>query len=290
MKRPSIQQALAKENPLVSPSAHDALSARMIEEAGFSSIAIGGSALLAARHALPDLGIAALGEMAAGARDILNACKLPCLIDGDDGYGGVKSVARTMAVYEGIGAGGVIFEDQLRAGKQPGDSAASSLASVDEMKAKLRAAVVARDNVDVLLIARTDAYAPEGLDAALARGYEYLSCGADGLLVPGVRRPEELERIGSNFRGVHLVVVATEGGAGGLRPAELGDLGFKQVLYPASLITRVAQALDEGLTALRSFCASDGDAPAPPIERARTILRDALGEDDWRAVETKSKR
>ena len=175
MKRPSIQQALAKENPLVSPSAHDALSARMIEEAGFSSIAIGGSALLAARHALPDLGITALGEMAAGARDILNACKLPCLIDGDDGYGDVKSVARTMAVYEGIGAGGVIFEDQLRAGKQPGDSAANSLASVDEMKAKLRAAVVARDNVDVLLIARTDAYAPEGLDAALARGYEYLS-------------------------------------------------------------------------------------------------------------------
>jgi len=101
-RRPTLRSLMTAGKPLVTPVAHDALSARLIELAGFRSIAIGGSSMLAARFALPDLGIAALAEMVAGARDILAATTLPCSIDGDDGYGDVKGVVRTVRAYEAI--------------------------------------------------------------------------------------------------------------------------------------------------------------------------------------------
>ncbi|HEY6893534.1 MAG TPA: isocitrate lyase/phosphoenolpyruvate mutase family protein, partial [Rhodanobacteraceae bacterium] len=119
MTRPSLRTALAAEQPLVTPLAHDALSARLIERAGFRAFTIGGSAMLAARYALPDLGIAARGEMADGIRDIAMATPLPFLADADDGYGDAKSVARTVTTYEALGVGGMLIEDQRRDRKQP---------------------------------------------------------------------------------------------------------------------------------------------------------------------------
>jgi 2-methylisocitrate lyase-like PEP mutase family enzyme len=104
----SLRQLHQAHQPLVSPFAHDALSARLIEQAGFKSFNIGGLPLLAARHALPDVGIGGLGEMLSGLRDIREASKLPCLMDGDDGYGDVKSITRTIQSYEIAGAAGVL--------------------------------------------------------------------------------------------------------------------------------------------------------------------------------------
>src|SRR6185369_6731115 len=98
--RPTLRSALARERPLVTPLAHDALSARLIARAGFRAFSIGGSAMLASRYGLPDIGLAALGEMAAGIEDIAAATDLPFFADGDDGYGDVKSVARTVESYE----------------------------------------------------------------------------------------------------------------------------------------------------------------------------------------------
>src|ERR1044071_3183431 len=99
--------------PFVSPLAHDALSARLIAQAGFKTFNIGGNAMLAARYALPDLGLAALGEMTDGIRDIVGATALPALVDGDDGYGDVKSVVRMIEAYEAIGCAGTLIEDQV---------------------------------------------------------------------------------------------------------------------------------------------------------------------------------
>src|SRR5258708_24498803 len=120
----SLRQVAAEERPLVTPVAHDALTARLIARAGFKAIAIGGSSMLAARYGLPDLGLAALGEMVDGAREIVAATDLPCIIDADDGYGDVKSVRRTMELYQRLGVAGIILEDHARDTKQPGDAKA----------------------------------------------------------------------------------------------------------------------------------------------------------------------
>src|SRR5512145_1351056 len=111
--RPSWRELLAIERPLVLPCAHDALSARLIERAGFKAYSIGGFPLVGARHAIPDVGLVALAEMSAGMRDVMAATALPVLIDGDDGYGDVKNVTRTIRAYEDMGASAIFIEDQV---------------------------------------------------------------------------------------------------------------------------------------------------------------------------------
>ena len=185
----SLRELHREHQPLVSPLAHDALSARLIEHAGFKTFNIGGSALLAARYALPDLGLAGFAEMLAGIRDIVEASKLPCLVDADDGYGDVKSVVRTIQGYEAAGVSGVLLEDQGREGKQPGAASARSVVPLEVMEQKLKAAMAARQNSDFVIIGRTDAYGAEGLDAALKRAERFLRLGADGIFVAGLKTP-----------------------------------------------------------------------------------------------------
>src|SRR4030095_10049875 len=110
--KPTWKQLLARENPLLLPCAHDALSARLIERAGFAAYSIGGFPLVGARHALPDIGLVGFGEMSAGVRDIMAASLLPVLVDGDDGYGDVKNVTRTIESYERLGVSALFIEDQ----------------------------------------------------------------------------------------------------------------------------------------------------------------------------------
>ena len=171
---PTWKELLAGGEPLLLPCAHDALSARLIERAGFRAYSIGGYALVGARHALPDIGLVAYGEMSAGVRDIMAGSRLPVLIDGDDGYGDVKNVVHTVAGYEAMGASAIFIEDQ-RAPKRCGHMAGKSVIETEAMARKLRAAVAARRSTDLFIIARTDARAVFGLDEALRRGEVYLN-------------------------------------------------------------------------------------------------------------------
>src|SRR5262245_40875980 len=118
-RRPTWKELLAREAPLVLPVAHDALSARLIERAGFAAYSIGGFPLVGARYGIPDIGLAGFGEMSVGMRDIMAASSLPVMIDADDGYGDVKNVARTILGYEAMGAAAIFIEDQ-RAPKRCG--------------------------------------------------------------------------------------------------------------------------------------------------------------------------
>ena len=145
--------------------------------------------MLAARHALPDLGLAGFAEMLAGIRDIVDASKLPCLVDADDGYGDVKSVVRTIQGYEAAGVSGVLLEDQSRESKQPGATSARSVVPMEVMEQKLKAAMAARQNADFVIIGRTDAYGAEGLNVALKRAERFLRLGADGAFVAGLKTP-----------------------------------------------------------------------------------------------------
>ena len=205
MNRPASATALAAETPLITPLAHDALSARLIEEAGFKAFTIGGSALLAARHAYPDIGLIGLTDMVDGIRDIAAASRLPFLADADDGYGDVKSVARTVAAYEAIGVGGFLIEDQDRDRKQQRADKAAAVADEAVIEAKLRAALAARTNPETFIIGRTDAYGPLGLDAAMRRAERFLALGVDGIFIAGLRTEDDYRRVGAAFKGSYPV-------------------------------------------------------------------------------------
>lgn len=288
MTRPTLRAALARERPLVTPLAHDALSARLIESAGFGAFAIGGSALLAARHAIPDIGLIGLADMAAGIRDIAAATAIPFLADGDDGYGDVKSVMRLIETYESLGVGGILIEDQQRERKQQRAEKAQGVVEAATIGQKLRAALAARGNPDTMIIGRTDAYGVMGLDAALQRADMFLSLGVDGVFVAGLRTREEFEQVGATLRGAFLSAAMFEGGdTPWLTPAALADMGFAHVSYPATLLFRAVAAMHSTLATLRAH--AEGRATLQPLvesARVRELVDDAVQLARWKRVES----
>ena len=283
----SLRELHRTTQPLLSPLAHDALSARLIKQAGFQTFNVGGSALLAARYALPDLGLAGFGEMLAGLRDIVEATELPCLVDADDGYGDVKSVVRTIQAYEAIGVSGVLLEDQSREGKQPGAAAARNVVPIEVMEQKLKAALTMRKSPDFVIIGRTDAYGAVGLDEALRRGEHFLKIGADGVFLAGLKTPEDYARVGKAFKGSWNAAAIFEGTATPwLAPSELHAMGFSQIAYPNILIGRVAKAIETGLQRLSKLAAGDVKAFAGgEQELALKSLADALELKTWNDLE-----
>jgi len=284
-QRKSIRQLVAEERPLVQPLAHDALTARLIQRAGFKAIGVGGSSLLAARYALPDIGLAALGEMATGIADIVAATDLPVTVDGDDAYGDVKSVVHMTELYARMGVSGIVIEDQVRVSKQPGDAGALAVVPVEIMVQKLRAAKAACGGADLQIVARCDAYQLEGLQGALRRADRYLQAGADGIFVPAVPHVHELAEIGRKFRGVHLLIAIFEGRKTWLSPAELYAMGFNHVVFPGVLISRVVHAVDTALRQLKDF--AEGKAPMPPAadpDATRVALEEAVLFEKWKAI------
>lgn len=275
--------------PLVSPLAHDALSARLIAQAGFKSFNIGGNAMLAARYALPDLGLAALGEMTDGIRDIVGATPLPALVDGDDGYGDVKSVVRMVESYEAIGCAGLLLEDQVREGKQPGAATARGVAPLDLFEQKLRAAIDARRDKDFVIIGRTDSFGAVGMDEALRRGERFLKLGVDGIFIAGLKTVADYEKVGAAFKGQWNCAAIFQGGTTPfLPPGDVHAMGFSQVAYPNLLIGRVAKAVETGLARLRDLTAGKADAfKDSDGELALKSLSDAVQTGRWAAIETK---
>ena len=287
MNRVPLRRALDAERPLVTPLAHDALSARLIERAGFRAFAVGGSALLAARFALPDIGLAGLGEMADGLRDIAAATALPFFADGDDGYGDVKSVVRTVEIYERLGAGAILLEDQRRERKQPRAEGAKGVVDEAEIAQKLRAAMQARADSETLIIGRTDAYGALGLDAAIRRAERFLALGIDGVFVAGLRRADEYERVGRTLNGAMLSAAVFEGvDTPWLTPAALGAMGFRHVSFPATLMFRMVGAMEQTLVALRRYAdGREGMEPAAQSGRYRQILDEAVDLARWQGIE-----
>ncbi len=285
----SLRELHRNHQPLVCPLAHDAFSARMIERAGFKTFNVGGSALFAMRYALPDLGIAALGEMVAGLRDIVEATDLPCLVDADDGYGDVKGVTRTVQSYESLGIAGCLLEDQAREGKLPGATAARAVIPIELMEQKLRAAQAARRDKDFVIIGRTDALGLEGIDGAIRRAERFLKAGADGVFVAGLQTAAQYQRVGDAFKGAWNCAAIFEGGkTPWLNPRELHAMGFSQVAYPNILMGRIAKALDTGLQRLRRF--ADGDPGAfdgAAGENSMDVLGEAVRLQQWYDIETK---
>jgi 2-methylisocitrate lyase-like PEP mutase family enzyme len=283
MTRQTFRSLLARPQPLLTPMAHDALSARIITDAGFEALGFSGSALLAAQYALPDLGLAGLGEMLEGARQIIRGTDLPWGADGDDGFGDVRNVVLTVRAFEAIGCGQLIFEDQNRATKRPGDGGAQTLVTAQEMQAKVRAAIATRDSTDLMIMARTDAALNDGVDEALRRAEAYLKAGADGVFVAGLQTPEQLRRVGEALRGaVQTAVVGEKRIRTWPGPAELYAMGFNQITYPGLIINRVYRALQESVADFKALAAgAKSPADMPNLEQAVDDMARTLRQQHW---------
>ena len=234
--------------PLVLPSAHDPLTARIAERAGFHAIQVGGFSLSATLSGAPDIDLEHFGEKSSVAQRVIHATTMPVMVDGDDGYGDAKNVTRTVQEYEAMGAAAIFIEDQA-APKKCGHMAGKEVIPLRKAVEKLKAAVAARSNHDFFIIGRTDSIAVNGLDDALRRGEAFLKAGVDGVYLEGAETVEELRQIGKTFEGVPLAISLLEGGGKTpiLPPAELHLMGFNMILYPTTVLFRMVRAIERAM-------------------------------------------
>jgi len=229
--------------PVVAPGAFNALFAKLIEEAAFPAVYLSGAGVANSLLGQPDLGILTQTEMAAIADHVCQAVEVPVIADGDTGYGGVHNVARTIQLYERAGVAAIQIEDQSFP-KKCGHFEGKEVVAPEEMLQRIHAAQEARSSPDgILIIARTDARAPLGLDEAIDRARRYGEAGADILFVEAPRSEEELARVGSELSEYRLMANMVEFGKTPLIPADqLAELGFSLVIYPGALTRTIVPA------------------------------------------------
>ena len=226
-----LRQLLASPHIIRSLGAHDVFTARLIEAAGLETVFIGGFGTSASMLGLPDVGLLTLTEMADAVRRMAARVSIPVVADGDTGHGDLHNVVRTVREFERAGAAGILLEDQV-APKRCGHFEGKQVIPVEEMVLKLRAAQSARRDRDFVVVARTDARAVEGIEAAIARANRYGEAGADVCFVEAPQSRQELERIPRAVR-FPLLVNMLSGGVTPIVPvAELEQLGYKIVVCP----------------------------------------------------------
>jgi 2,3-dimethylmalate lyase len=247
----SLRELLAGDEMVLAPGCYDALGARLIEEAGFPAVYMTGFGTAAGRLGRPDVGLLALPEMVDNAHRIAQAVDLPVIADADTGYGNPINVIRTVREYEAAGVAAIHLEDQVMP-KKCGHMEDKHLIPAAEMAAKVSAAVQARRSPEFMIIARTDARAPEGLDAALARGGLYRDAGADALFIEAPQSEQELEVIAREFADVPLLFNYAEGGKSPPVTHELlRELGFKLVIFPLSMLLAATAAMRAALAQIK---------------------------------------
>lgn len=251
--RARLRALLAQNAPVTAPGAYDALSARLVEEAGFDVVYMTGFGTTASLIGRPDVGLLSGSEMADNARRIVSAVNVPVVADADTGYGNAVNVLRTVQLYEQAGVAGVQLEDQVMP-KKCGHMSGKLIISADEMVGKIHAAVDARRDSDLVIIARTDAVAVEGLAAAIDRAKAFAEAGADLLFVEAPVSEEDIATVATELRGVApLVFNWAEGGKTPPLPAErIAELGFSLILYPIGTLLAATAGIRTLLASLRS--------------------------------------
>ncbi len=255
-----LRRLLDGGRPLLMPCCFDALSARLIEQAGFPLTFMSGFAVAAARLALPDTGLISYAEMLDQGRDICTAVSIPVIGDGDTGYGNALNVKRTVAGYARAGFAAVMIEDQV-APKRCGHTRGKQVVSRAEAIARIRAAVDARDEgADILILARTDARATHGLAEAVARADAFRALGADLLFVEAPESEAEMRLICEQVPGRHLANMLEGGSTPLLPPARLGELGYTLIAYPLTMLAAAVRAMQAALADLAA-----GTDPSPRL-------------------------
>lgn len=261
------------------PGAHNGMAALQAKAAGFDALYLSGAAMTASMG-LPDLGIITVDEVAFFIRQIVRASGLPLLVDGDTGYGEALNVMHMVRIFEEAGAGAVHLEDQLLP-KKCGHLNDKKLADAHDMAAKVAAAAKARR--DLVIIARTDAAASEGLDGAVARAKLYMDAGADAIFPEALNTEDMFRAFAKRMPGVPLLANMTEFGKTPFFTAqEFEDMGYRMVIWPVSSL-RVANKAQQELYAA---IARDGGAhKAVDRMQTRAELYDMIGLHDYEALD-----
>lgn len=251
-RRPStvLRELFAAPGLIVAPGVADALNARLVAAEGFKAIYMTGGGTSAVRLGMPDVGLLTMPEMADNAGRIADASGLPVISDADTGYGNPLNVQRTVRAFEKAGVAGIHLEDQ-ELPKRCGHLSGKTLVSSADMVNKIRAACEARNDDDFVIIARTDALAVEGIDAALDRGRAYEAAGADMIFVESPLTMEHLTAIPKAFQVPTLFNMASSGKTPYLHTDELAKLGFKLAIYPNFAILCAIPAVRNYLRELR---------------------------------------
>lgn len=257
-----LRELLARAEPLTAPGCYDALGARLIEEAGFDVVYMTGFGTSASLLGRPDVGLTNQGEMLDNIRRIVAATSLPVIADADTGYGNAMNVIRTVQLWEQAGAAGFHLEDQVTP-KKCGHMNNKQVIPAGEAVGKIKAAVAARSNPDTVIIARTDARAVEGLDAAIDRAKRFADAGADVLFVEALEGEGEIETVCEQLRGYPLVFNWAEGGkTPPLTYERIAELGFRLIICPISTLLSAAAAMRSALAEIKS-----AGTPATIVDR-----------------------
>jgi carboxyvinyl-carboxyphosphonate phosphorylmutase len=249
--RPSLREQLEDKNRIiVLPGVFDALSARIAEQVGFQAMFQTGYGSSAALLGMPDFGFLNAGETIDNARRIIRAVKVPVLVDADTGYGNPLNVWRLVEDLESLGAAGMFLEDQIWP-KRCGHMVGKDVIPKDEYLPKLKAAVEARKSKDFIIVARTDARAPIGLDEAIERGKAYKKAGADVIFVEAPRSIEELKKVADEIDAPLVANMIEDGVTPTLPAQELLKLGYRIAVFPLSALYSATYAMREVLTELK---------------------------------------
>jgi len=270
-----LRKLLGQGGLQVMPCCYDALSAKMIEQAGFPVTFMSGFAVSAARIGLPDTGLISYGEMLDQGRNICATVSIPVIGDGDTGYGNALNVKRTVRGYAQAGFASVMIEDQL-APKRCGHTKGKAVVARDEAIDRIKAAVDAREEgPDILILARTDARAEHGLAEAIGRARAFAEAGADILFVEAPKSEDEMRAVCSELPGWKMANLVENGETPLLPPALLEEIGFSLAAYPLTLLSAAMQAIKAALEAMKS-----GNHPdAALLDFAE--LRDIVGFNDY---------
>ncbi|MDQ3414769.1 MAG: methylisocitrate lyase [Verrucomicrobiota bacterium] len=248
---------LITQGVVAMPGVPNASMARQVERAGFDAVYISGAGLANCTAGLPDVGLLTLNEVATLAGFIAQAVRIPAIVDADTGFGGAENVGRTIYELERAGLAGCHLEDQ-EFPKRCGHLAGKRLVGTDEMTAKLRAAVAAKRDRDFLVIARTDSRAMENFDGAVQRANAYVAAGADAIFPEALQTKEEFRDFAKEVQAPLLANMTEFGKSPSLSVQELGELGYRIVIFPQSAFRVSMKTTDEFFRALKDAGTPDG--------------------------------
>jgi 2-methylisocitrate lyase-like PEP mutase family enzyme len=247
-----LKSRLSRKPALLAPGAYDALSALLVEQAGFEAIYMSGASISYTQLGRPDIGLVSANQVADVVARVRDRVEIPLLVDADTGFGNALNMQHTVRMFERAGANALQIEDQT-APKRCGHLSGKELVSAGEMAGKVKAAVDARQDAETLIIARTDAIAVEGFERALDRAALYRDAGADVLFVEAPQSLEQMSAICRAFPDTPLLANMVEGGRTPLLTCDqLSDMGFSLVISPGSMVRAHAFMAQEFLRLLRS--------------------------------------
>lgn len=274
-KATKLRELISSGVFLPMPCCFDALSGKMIEQAGFNLTFMSGFAASASRIGAPDLGLMSYGEVVDHARNITDATSIPLIADGDTGYGNAMNVIRTVSGLAKAGCAGVLIEDQL-APKRCGHTPGKEVVGREEAFDRIKAAVDARENGDdILIMARTDANHTYGLTEALERAQKFHDLGADILFVEAPKNEEEMKQICSELPGCKMANIVEGGLTPNIPMAELNEMGYQIAAYPLTLLSASMRAMKNALANLKS------DKPRDKDILNFSELRDIIGFEEY---------